>query len=67
MHLDSLIGFALGLSRDPNRSRNAANLQRIADALGAQENREKKRQDMRAFLAERGLQTDDAVLARMGL
>lgn len=42
-------------------------MQNIADNLQFLADRERKRTEMRRFLAERGLQTDDEVLARMGL
>lgn len=44
----------------------ADNLAAIRQALDPQI-REKKRQDMRRFLVERGLEADDEVLARLGL
>jgi hypothetical protein len=58
-----LLGAAVGaeeLRRDSRMQNIADNVQLLAD-------RERRRRDTRKFLAERGLQSDDAVLARMGL
>jgi hypothetical protein len=62
-----LLGVAYTATAGQEERRRDERVQSIADNVQYMADRERKRRETRKFLAERGLQSDDAVLARMGL